>query len=258
MDITNILSYLPSLKDMASCLGKIVSKSPLPNAVKEIMKLANAYLVKSSISERPFFIENPNKELPLVNGFQYKHKYYPLKSISRFSAINILGTVDYAVSSEYTVNINCLKGLASNYLDKWTNHISYLSSKYSTFYCRVNLVDSNKVITVDTTVIKGHLDLLKISYNWDFVKAYSKDGGSEPLLNSVGKNNSGKIYGDIPPKYTTDPFYSPKNTKIMDLTDPTKIGYKTDIRACMQSNSSYQTNPSHINSGITNTQNYCN
>lgn len=239
IDITNILCYFPSLKDAISSLGKFV---------KDGIELVKAYL-KTTLNDRPFFMDRSNKPLPLFDPFGKKPQFYPLRSINKFTPINIIGRGDYQVSSEYTMNINSFKEFAGNYIEKGYNNINNFFSKYHTFNCKVNLVSGNKTITVDTTIIKGQLTKLNVSCNWDFFKPFSNCPSSEQtsvdLVNNdfCNKNTTNMPFTYLSKTgYDTNPTYtlsSQKKNDILVFTDPKKTGYDTNLVVSMESHINY-------------------
>lgn len=114
MHFTKMFSYL-SLEGITANVCKIINSFFITAKVSGIVKEINTYLFKTPVNNRAFFITGSDEGLPrLPNAFTYKPKVHELKSISRFSPINIAGIVDYGVSSVYTVSIKDFKTLPSS------------------------------------------------------------------------------------------------------------------------------------------------
>jgi hypothetical protein len=122
----------------------------------------------------------------------------------------------------------------------------------------VNIFDMNninvKALQVSTELNKSKESLNVYNTNESLREATMSWRAKWVIENpSWNKDKDLRVY----PKYTTDPFYSPKSQQILDLTDPYKIGYNTNIDVHMEYNfdmSRFPVRLRHINA----TQSYCN
>lgn len=122
----------------------------------------------------------------------------------------------------------------------------------------VNIFDMNninvKALQVSTELNKSKESLNVYNTNESLREATMSWRAKWVIENpSWNKDKDLRVY----PKYTTDPFYSPKSQQILDLTDPYKIGYNTNIDVHMEYNfdmSRFPVRLRHLNT----TQSYCN
>jgi hypothetical protein len=188
----------------------------------------------------------------------YKYTYPLAEKLSKFSKIHIF----HIIPNNYELYYNSLQ-LAGNSLK---NPSDLLGNFCFTYNNSTHILSTNTNVDIFDTYNKSvkslgvstELDLSKESVDVSNIKGLLREQimnwREKWILENPGWDKDKDLR--VSPKYPTDPFYSPKNKQIMDLTDPNKIGYSTNVSAFMQSVFNIERIPSHLRT-FTNCQNYC-
>jgi hypothetical protein len=177
-----------------------------------------------------------------------KMNIYPLTKISKFTRIDLFTKVEKRVELIYSYKGNAinLESLLKNNSLYLRNLISNFVSNYSNITCKINLICSDQIVSINTIFKNGHIEEFNLNRtNINFVNKMDKKAESNlNFLNSLLKTQCSKNSFDLSPKNkdsfdlcpkNIDSFYDPsvdRTRELLHLTDPMNNFY--DLQVLMQ------------------------
>lgn len=177
-----------------------------------------------------------------------KMNIYPLTKISKFTRIDLFTKVEKRVELyySYTGNVINLEALLKNNSLYLKNLISNFVSNYSNITCKINLICSDQIVSINTIFKNGHFEEFNLNRtNLNFVNKVDKKAESNlNFLNSLLNTQCSKNSFDLSPKNkdsfdlcpkNIDSFYDPsvdRSRELLHLTDP--MNNCSDLQVFMQ------------------------
>jgi hypothetical protein len=167
------------------------------------------------------------------NEFKTSTKIFPLNKISKFTPINIANIMPnkLEVTYHYKGSASFLNIFLKNKVLSFSNGISNFVSTHSNLVCKVHLICSDEIVTIDTSIKNGYL------------QPFSVDRIPIGLKNSYSYNH--------------EDLYNKPSDRVKELltwTDPSKIG--SDLQVFMNKSYSFLNSNYQQERSIENVSNY--